>query len=123
MDNNQFTIKTQEIIQAAQETALLAGNQAVENPHLLKGIFLKDSDVVPFILKQNGVDQEMLEQALDRILSTFRPKHSKPYSNQSYWQNNRATNTFRLKCCLWLCWKATTKPDNYSGTAKSLKNK
>src|SRR3989338_856298 len=71
MDNNQFTIKTQEIIQAAQETALLAGNQAVENPHLLKGIFLKDSDVVPFILKQNGVDQEMLEQALDRILSTF----------------------------------------------------
>ncbi|MES2555261.1 MAG: ATP-dependent chaperone ClpB [Bacteroidota bacterium] len=71
MDNNQFTIKTQEVIQAAQETALLAGNQAVENPHLLKGIFLKDSDVVPFILKQNGVDRELLEQALDRILSTF----------------------------------------------------
>src|SRR3990167_6790488 len=71
MDNNQFTIKTQEIIEAEKETALLAGNQAVENPHLLKGIFLKDSDVVPFILKQNGVDQEMLEQALDRILSTF----------------------------------------------------
>ncbi|HLP54111.1 MAG TPA: ATP-dependent chaperone ClpB [Fluviicola sp.] len=71
MDNNQFTIKTQEVIQAAHETALLAGNQAVENPHLLKGIFLKDSDVVPFILKQNGVNQEVLEQALDRILSTF----------------------------------------------------
>ena len=71
MDNNQFTIKTQEVIQAAHETALLAGNQAVENPHLLKGIFLKDSDVVPFILKQNGVNQEVMEQALDRILSTF----------------------------------------------------
>ena len=71
MDNNQFTIKTQEAIQAAQEVALLAGNQAVENPHLLKGIFLKDSDVVPFILNQNGVNRELLEQALDRILSTF----------------------------------------------------
>lgn len=71
MDNNQFTIKTQEAIQAAQEVALLAGNQAVENPHLLKGIFLKDSDVVPFILNQNGVNRDLLEQALDRILSTF----------------------------------------------------
>jgi ATP-dependent Clp protease ATP-binding subunit ClpB len=71
MDGNQFTIKTQEVIQAAQETAVAAGHQAVENAHLLKGIFLQDADVVPYILKQSGVNADMLEQALDRILSTY----------------------------------------------------
>jgi ATP-dependent Clp protease ATP-binding subunit ClpB len=71
MDSNQFTIKTQEVIQAAQETAQVSGHQAVENAHLLKGIFQQDADVVPYILKQAGVDQSILEQALDRILSTY----------------------------------------------------
>ena len=46
MDSNQFTIKTQEVIQAAQELAQAEGHQAIENAHLLKGIFIKDHDVV-----------------------------------------------------------------------------
>jgi ATP-dependent Clp protease ATP-binding subunit ClpB len=71
MDSNQFTIKTQEIIQAAQELAQVSGHQAVENAHLLKGIFMQDADVVPYLLKQSGVDRHILEQALDRILSTY----------------------------------------------------
>jgi len=71
MESNQFTIKTQEIIQAAQDIALQSGHQAVETPHLLKGIFLQDQDVVPYILKQLNVNRDVLEQALDRILSTF----------------------------------------------------
>jgi len=71
MDSNQFTIKTQEAIQAAQEIAQTAGNQAVENAHLLKGIFMQDADVLPYILKKNNVNQAILEQALDRILGTY----------------------------------------------------
>ena len=71
MDSNQFTIKTQEVIQSAQQTAMEAGHQAVENAHLLKGIFSEDKDVVPYILKQLNVNQEMVEQALERILSTY----------------------------------------------------
>lgn len=71
MDANQFTIKTQEVIQAAQELAMQAGNQAVENAHLLKGIFLKDPDVIPYIFKQNNINREVVERALDSILSTF----------------------------------------------------
>ncbi|MDF3025818.1 MAG: ATP-dependent chaperone ClpB [Fluviicola sp.] len=68
MDSNQFTIKTQEVIQAAQEYAQTEGHQAIENAHLLKGIFLKDADVVPYLLKQSQVNPKTIELALDRIL-------------------------------------------------------
>ncbi|MNJ86039.1 Chaperone protein ClpB 1 [compost metagenome] len=70
MDSNQFTIKTQEVIQAAQEIAQTEGHQAIENAHLLKGIFLKDTDVVPYLLKQSQVNPKNLELALDRILES-----------------------------------------------------
>lgn len=70
MDSNQFTIKTQEVIQAAQEYAQTEGHQAIENAHLLKGIFLKDADVVPYLLKQSQVNPKNIELALDRILES-----------------------------------------------------
>ncbi len=70
MDSNQFTIKTQEVIQAAQEYAQTEGHQAIENAHLLKGIFLKDADVVPYLFKQSQVNQKNIELALDRILES-----------------------------------------------------
>jgi ATP-dependent Clp protease ATP-binding subunit ClpB len=68
MDTNLFTIKTQEVIQAAQEFAQKEGHQAIENAHLLKGIFLKDADVVPYLLEQSNVNPKTVELALDRIL-------------------------------------------------------
>lgn len=68
MDSNQFTIKTQEVIQAAQEYAQTEGHQAIENAHLLKGIFLKDNDVVPYLFKQSQVNPQTIQLALDRIL-------------------------------------------------------
>ncbi len=70
MDSNQFTIKTQEVIQAAQDYAQTEGHQAIENAHLLKGIFLKDGDVVPYLLKQSQVNPKNIELALDRILES-----------------------------------------------------
>lgn len=70
MDSNLFTIKTQEVIQAAQDYAQMEGHQAIENAHLLKGIFLKDSDVVPYLFKQSQVNPKNIELALDRILES-----------------------------------------------------
>ncbi len=70
MDSNQFTIKTQEVIQAAQDYAQTEGHQAIENAHLLKGIFLKDADVVPYLFKQSQVNPKTIELALDRILES-----------------------------------------------------
>lgn len=70
MDSNQFTIKTQEVIQAAQEYAQTEGHQAIENAHLLKGIFLKDQDVVPYLLQQAQVNPQTVQLALDRMLES-----------------------------------------------------
>ncbi|MCF8434680.1 MAG: AAA family ATPase, partial [Crocinitomicaceae bacterium] len=71
MDINKFTLKSQEAIQMAQQIAESNGNQAVETGHLLKGIFLTDKDVTPYILKKSNVNPEIIEKALDRIIENY----------------------------------------------------
>lgn len=71
MDINKFTLKSQEAIQMAQQIAETNGNQAVETGHLLKGIFLTDKDVTPYILKKSNVNPEIIEKALDRIIENY----------------------------------------------------
>lgn len=71
MDFNKFTIKSQEVLQQAQQLAESNGNQAIETGHLLKGIFLTDHEVTPYLLTKLGVNQNILESALDRILQTY----------------------------------------------------
>ena len=50
MDFNKFTIKSQEVVQKAQQLAESFGHQQIENSHILKGIFEVDENVIPFIL-------------------------------------------------------------------------
>ena len=71
MDFNQFTIKSQEVLQAAQQLAEASNHPSIENAHLLKGVFQEDKDVVPFILRQSQVDQTTLERALESILTSI----------------------------------------------------
>ena len=71
MDFNQFTIKTQEVLQTAQQLAEASNHPSIENAHLLKGVFQEDKDVVPFILRQSQVDQTTLERALESILTSM----------------------------------------------------
>lgn len=71
MDPNKFTIKTQEAIARAQQLALENANQAIETGHLLKGISLKDTNVLPFLLKKEGVNMKIFGQALDRIIESY----------------------------------------------------
>jgi ATP-dependent Clp protease ATP-binding subunit ClpB len=71
MDITKFTIKTQEAIQQAQQLAETSGNQAIETGHLLKGILITDQDVTPYLLKKLGVEMEIFETTLDRILQSY----------------------------------------------------
>lgn len=71
MDNNKFTIKSQESINAAQQLAMEFGNQAIENGHLLKGILQVDENVLPFLLKKLSVNQDLFIKTLDRILQSY----------------------------------------------------
>ena len=71
MNLNNFTIKSQEAVQQAVQVATVAGNQAIETGHILKGIFDVDENVTPFILKKLDVNVPMFEQALERIIQTY----------------------------------------------------
>ena len=75
MDFSKFTLKTQEAIQKAQQVALEHGHQTIENAHLLKGIFLADDSVTPFLLKKMNVNVSIVQQTLDKMVTTY-PKVS-----------------------------------------------
>ena len=71
MNLNNYTIKSQEAIQQAQQIAQNHGHQQIENEHIFKGIFEVDENVLPFILKKLNVNISILEQALDKQIESF----------------------------------------------------
>ncbi|MCF7560154.1 ATP-dependent chaperone ClpB [Sabulilitoribacter multivorans] len=71
MNLNNYTIKSQEAIQQAQQIAQGYGHQQIENEHLFKGVFEVDENVLPFILKKLNVNINILQQALDKQLESF----------------------------------------------------
>jgi len=75
MNFNNFTIKSQEAIQRAQQLAQGFEHQQIENEHLLKAILEIDENVTPFILKKLNVNVEILKQILDKQLESY-PKVS-----------------------------------------------
>jgi ATP-dependent Clp protease ATP-binding subunit ClpB len=75
MDLNKFTTKAQEAIQQAQNLAEANGNQSIETGHLLKGIFLVDQEVTPYLLGKLNVNPKIVEATVDRIIESY-PKVS-----------------------------------------------
>lgn len=75
MNTDNFTLKSQEALQKAQEVAMGHQHQAVEPGHLLKGILLADEHVAPYLLKKNNVNTTNLTQVLDRMIESY-PKVS-----------------------------------------------
>ncbi|HNW97906.1 MAG TPA: ATP-dependent chaperone ClpB [Bacteroidales bacterium] len=75
MNLENFTIKSQEAIQKAQEFAYSGEHQAIETAHLLKGILTVDETVAPYLLKKLNVNISNLENVLNRIINSY-PKVS-----------------------------------------------
>ena len=71
MNLKNFTIKSQEAIQEAQNIAIANDQQAIENGHLLKGIFAVDENVTPYIFKKLNVNATMFNKALDKIVESY----------------------------------------------------
>jgi len=71
MNLNNYTIKSQEAIQQAQQLAQGFGHQQIENEHIFKAIFEVDENVLPFILKKLNVNVPLLQKALDKQLESF----------------------------------------------------
>ncbi len=68
MNFNNFTIKSQETIQQAQQIAAGLQHQVIDTPHLLKGLLQTDDNLVPHLLKKNNVNTRTLTQELDSNL-------------------------------------------------------
>ena len=75
MDFNNFTIKSQEAIQQAQQLAEGLGQQSIEPSHLLKGMIQVDENVIPFILKKVNVSPDKISTQLDTLIQSL-PKVS-----------------------------------------------
>ncbi|MBF8150564.1 ATP-dependent chaperone ClpB [Winogradskyella sp. F6397] len=75
MNFNNYTIKSQEAIQQAQQLAQGFGHQQIENEHIFKALFNVDENVLPFLLKKLNVNVAILQQILDKDLESF-PKVS-----------------------------------------------
>ncbi len=75
MNLNNFTIKSQEAVQLAQQVAQELGHQQIENEHIFKAIAQVDENVLPFILKKLNVNTNLLNQILEKELESF-PKVS-----------------------------------------------
>jgi ATP-dependent Clp protease ATP-binding subunit ClpB len=66
-----FTIKSQEAIQHAQQIAQGLGHQQIENEHIVKAILEVDENVTPFLLKKLNVNLPLFGQILDSTLQSF----------------------------------------------------
>jgi len=75
MNFNNFTIKSQEAIQQAQQIAQEFGHQHIENEHIFKGILQVDGHVLPFLLEKLDVNVSLVKQINDSTLESF-PKVS-----------------------------------------------
>lgn len=75
MNFNNFTIKSQEAIQQAQQLAQELGHQQIENEHIFKAISMVDENVAPFLLKKLNINLNLFNQILDNTLQSF-PKVS-----------------------------------------------
>ncbi len=71
MDQNKFTIKSQQAIQQAQLLAQQNSHQSIELGHLLKGIWLTDENLLSFLLKKLSVNTDVFNQALDKIIASY----------------------------------------------------
>ena len=61
MTLDKFTIKAQEAVQEAVNTAQRGGQQTIEPIHLLAGIMEKAKDVVSYLLQKLGVNAQQIE--------------------------------------------------------------
>ncbi len=66
MTLDKFTIKAQEAVQEAVNTAQMNGQQAIEPAHILKGVISKAKDVTNFIFQKLGVNGQQIELLIDQ---------------------------------------------------------
>ncbi len=68
MNFNNYTTKSQEAIQIAQQLALSYEHNQIENEHIFKALSQIDKNVLPFILKKLTINLALILQIIDKQL-------------------------------------------------------
>lgn len=71
MNLQNFTIKAQETIAKAQQLVIAAGQQRIENVHLLKAIVSEDAEMWQFIAGKLGINAKRVEDALTAAVKSL----------------------------------------------------
>ncbi|CAA6829650.1 MAG: ClpB protein [uncultured Aureispira sp.] len=71
MNLKNFTIKSQEAVQKAQQLTTEYGHQAIEPAHLMEGILAKDENVTPYVFSKLGVNLNLIKQGVTSILQSY----------------------------------------------------
>jgi len=83
MTLDKFTIKAQEAVQSAVNSATQSGQQVIEPVHLLKGILQKAQDVTAFVFQKLGINQQQIERLADMEIAHLpRVSGGEPYFSQ-----------------------------------------
>ena len=98
MTFDKFTIKAQEAVQEAVNTAQQNGQQSIEPVHLLKGVMVKAKDVAGYIFQKLGANASQIEMVVDSEIKRLpRVQGGQPYlSNDANTVLQRAQD-FALK--------------------------
>jgi ATP-dependent Clp protease ATP-binding subunit ClpB len=72
---NNFTLKSQEVVQTAQELTQKFSHQQIENEHLFKALMEVDNNVLPFVFKKLQVNFSLLKKMINSSLKSL-PKIS-----------------------------------------------
>ena len=75
MNFNNYTTKSQETIQLAQEIAQGFSHNQIENEHIFKALADVDENVLPFLLKKLNINTVIITQILEKQLESL-PKVS-----------------------------------------------
>ncbi|MDE7463003.1 MAG: ATP-dependent chaperone ClpB [Muribaculaceae bacterium] len=75
MNFNNFTIKSQEIVQKAIDLTKSSGQQMIEPVHILKAMISESEAILNFIFQKLGVSMQTVVQAVDRDIASL-PKVS-----------------------------------------------
>ncbi len=71
MNFNNYTIKSQETVQLAQQITQEYSHNQIENEHFFKALLQVDENVLPYILKKLNVNIDLISSILDQQLHSF----------------------------------------------------
>ena len=112
MTLDKFTIKAQEAVQQAVNTAQMNGQQVIEPVHILKGVLEKAKDVTTFIFQKLGVRSrrsntcqrcraDSLISLMTLIMYSYAPRKR---------LRNGVTSSWHVNLCYWPSSPSTPPP-------------